>query len=197
MDLLNQLNWTDILLIGIAARIVFIGIKRGIVVETFKLVGTFCTIFITLHYYSKIAVFLQEKIRLPREMGDVVSFIFLWVVAAIVFKLIRDGFLILLRVEAHSVIDRWGSMVVAVGRAVLVCSMMVLLLRLVGSEAITATTERSYLGSRVVNVAPSVYEASYEGFVGKFFPSEKLNGSIFAISTSGSDSKQAQTRSTR
>jgi len=184
MEILSQLNWVDILLLGICARVIFIGVNRGIVVELIKGIGTLFTVFITIHYYSGISAFLQGKASLLAELADFVSFGFLWLIMALVFKFVRDGFLILLKIETHSFLDRWGSLFISVGRALLLCSLSVLFLRLSGIEYLKSNTEKSFSGVRIAKLAPKVYESSYNGFISKFFPSEELNKAIFKVSFS-------------
>src|SRR3989338_2922691 len=97
MDLLNRLNWVDILVWGILGRIVYIGIKQGFVTEFFKLLGVTFAVFFTLHYYSSFSKFLQKSIHFPESMTNIFCFALLWATAVITFKFIRDGITLLFK----------------------------------------------------------------------------------------------------
>ncbi len=50
MDFLKSLNWVDILMALVFARIIFIGIKTGFMIEFFKFWGVLFSTVISLHY---------------------------------------------------------------------------------------------------------------------------------------------------
>ncbi len=180
-EFLKSFNWIDILLAVIALRIIFIGFKRGVVVEFFKLLGTVFAVFITLHYYSSLSRVFQNFLRLPSGFADFLCFAILWIVVVIVFKLIRDGFLILLKIEAHSIFERWGSLFFSVVRVLLVGSLTVLFLRVVNLEYFNAHLQESLFSQKLAQIAPQVYEKSFNGFISKFFPTEELNTNAMAL----------------
>ena len=181
-EILNSLNWIDILMGVILVRVVFIGVKRGVVIELFKFVGVFFALFITLHYFSGTSKFFQDKVHLPESAGDLFSFILLWGLVTFVFKLIRDGFELLIKMEAaHSAFDKWGGLVLSMIRGLLIGSLTVLCLRVTGMEYFTKNLEKSLTGVKLASISPQLYEATYNNFVSKFFPSEELNKSVFKL----------------
>ena len=181
MEIVNSLNWVDIFMGVILIRAIYIGIRRGFVIEILKLIGVLFAIFISLHYYSGISTFLQNKVHLPKAPADFFSYGFLWAVVILIFKFIREGLTILFKVEAHSAFDKWGGLVLSLVRGLFLCSLMVLFLRLSTIEYLTRNLERSLSASRLVSLAPRFYEACYDNFISKFFPSEELNKSVFPL----------------
>ena len=189
-ETLNSFNWIDILMAAIVIRVVYIGIKRGIVVELFKMVGVLSAVFITLHYFSSISKVLQEKVHLPLAAADLFSFGILWGLVILAFKFIRDGFGMLFKMEAaHSILDKWGGLVVCIGRALLLCSLTILCLRASSIDYFLKNLEKSATASKLASLAPGFYEATYNNVVSKFFPSEELNKSAYKLTEFTIDAK--------
>lgn len=181
MEIVSSLNWVDILAGIILIRAIYVGIRRGFVVEILKLIGVLCAIFIALHYYTGVSAFLQSKVHLPKAPSDFFSYGFLWAIVILIFKFIREGLTILFKIEAHSVFDKWGGLVLSLVRGLLLCSLTILLLRLSTIEYLTKNLERSLSAGRLVNLAPQFYESCYDNLVSKFFPSEELNKFVFPL----------------
>lgn len=192
MEFLSNLNWVDVLIGAVIVRAAYIGAKKGLIVEIFKLGGIFCTVFITLHYFSSLSGFFQNKINFSEGMGNVISYLFLWLLGMLVFKFIRDGFTMLFHIEAHSLFNKWGGLILSLLRALLLCSLVVVFLRVSDIKYFMDNTERSFSASHVVRVAPKVYEATFNGFISKFFPTEELNENAFPLSSSKTKKKVKQ-----
>lgn len=181
-EIVNNLNWIDVLVAIIFIRIIYMGVKQGVVIEGFKLVGAFFALFITLHYFSGASKFLQDKMRLPEAAADFFSYAVLWALVILVFKFIRDGFTLLIKMEAtHSTVDKVGGLILSVGRGLFLCSLTVLLLNVSAIGYFSRNLEKSIFGSKLAQIAPQVYESTYDGFVSKFFPSEELNKAAFKL----------------
>ena len=101
-QIILRLNWVDIVCVVILARAVYIGLHHGIVIETFKLFGVFSAVVIAMHYFAAMTNFLH----LPEDFGFFVSFVLMVAIIITVFKFIRDGVLVLIKVEAQSVFDK-------------------------------------------------------------------------------------------
>ena len=181
LDILGRLNWVDIFLCLILVRAVYIGLRSGFVIELFKLLGIFFAVFISLHYFSGASHFLQEKVHLPSGPADFASLGFLWSVVVLAFKFIREGIMLLFKVEAHSTLDSAGGFIASVVRGFLICSLATLLLRASAMEYFTNNIDNSLGAAKVVGIAPRVYEATYQGFISKFFPSEEFNESVSSL----------------
>ena len=181
LDIMGGLNWVDIFLCLILGRAVYIGLRSGFVIEFFKLLGTFFAVFIALHYFSGVSSFLQGRIHLPASAADFASLGFLWGIVVLAFKFIREGILLLLKVEAHSALNSAGGLISSVVRGLLICSLAVLFLRASGIEYFTKNIANSFGAERVAGIAPKVYESTCTGFVEKFFPTEKFNKSVSSL----------------
>lgn len=191
VDSIYSFNWIDILMTAILIRAIYIGLKRGIVVELFKLTGALFAVFIALHYFSEISRFLQQKVHLPQAAADLFSFGVLWGVVILAFKFIRDGFGMLFKMEAaHSALDKGGGLGVCIIRALLLCSLTVLFLRASAVVYFTKNLKQSVTATRVAPLAPDLYEATYNHFISKFFPTEELNKDAFRLKDFKTETKQ-------
>ena len=176
MDFIKYLNWIDILLVCVCARAVFIGVKTGFIVEFFKSVGILFSIFITLHYYSTLTVLLASQVT-TFELPIVAIFVFLalWFLMTYVFKLIREGLLMVFSVQAHPNVDRWGGAFLACLRGVVVSSMVFYVLLLTYNPDIIKVAQNSLARYAVSYLPTGIYTGIYNGFVVKFFAQEKIS----------------------
>ncbi len=182
-EILKNINWVDLLIFFISMRIIYIGTKNGFVIEFFKWLGILFTIFITFHYYSELAKLLQSRLPISESIAQSLCFGLLWALLSLIFKLIREGLMLMLKMEAHPLLDKWGGLLVSILRSILIGSLVLVFLRVLGVEYITKNVKKSFVNSYLFDISPKVYEAGYDGFINKFFPSEKLNLSVMKLKT--------------
>jgi uncharacterized membrane protein required for colicin V production len=176
MDFLTGLNWIDILMAVVFARIILIGIKNGFVVEFFKFCGIIFSVFVTLHYYSVFADFLTPQVPVLEPTAvRILIFLALWLLVTCVFMLVRDGLMALFSVKPHSAIDKWGGAVLAVLRGLIVCSMTFFVLLLSLNPTVLKLSETSWSRPVVGSLATHVYFGIYWSVVNRFFPAEPVN----------------------
>ena len=183
VEFLKSLNWVDILMILLVIRIVFIGVKTGFVIEFFKLIGTIAAVFITLHYYVVFAkLFTQFQLKfVSMPIAQLIAFVLLWVAVIVVAKFVREGLLLLLKVEANNILNTWVGGLLSILRAVLVCSLVFIALYLPRIDYFQQNCDNSFSHPYLYEVAPNAYKGVYDGVVSKVFPQEKLNESIYKI----------------
>jgi uncharacterized membrane protein required for colicin V production len=179
MHFLKSLNWIDLLMLAILIRIVFIGMQAGFVIEMFKLLGAFLTVFICFHYYAPFAQVLVGITNSPwYNAAEVLSFLILWGVLFFICKLIRDGMFILFTIDAQSFVNKLGGALLGIGRFFIVGSMALYLFFVTRVEYFETKTMGSFSGKHIVFVAPNFYSVLCEGFVSKVFPSEKVSKAV-------------------
>jgi uncharacterized membrane protein required for colicin V production len=175
---LQHLNWIDLLAGSLFARVVYIGIKRGFVVELFKLAGTIVALYITLHYCTVFSKLLHEKLHLQVVLSDILSFGFLWGAITLTAKLVRDTLLMLVHIEPQGILNKWGGLILSIFRGLLLASLTLVYFEVTNVESFQKYIRDSITGKRLVRMAPDMYEGCYDGFIVKFFPKEELNKSI-------------------
>ena len=178
-ELLGEINWVDILYILICIRIIYIALKRRLIVEFFKFLGTACSVILAFHYYHRAATFISDKCPLPLNISIVVSFIFLVFAGTIIFKLILGGVGLLFRIEPKPFLEKWGAFVFSILRAALVCSLISAFFIISTINYLDYSVKFSFLGSRLVNLSPTVYRATYIHIISRLLPDEPLNFHVF------------------
>ena len=182
MGFLKSLNWVDILIAALAVRIVYISVKTGFVTEFMKTLATLIAVFLAFHYYTKLAAILSHaagaKAGLTDPVIQTIVFAVIWGVTLLIVKFIRDGLFLIFTVQTISAVDRWGAVVVSIARFCLTASMLMFVFLLTDQPYMERMTTSSFSQKYVLFVAPDTYRKIADGFVAKFFPSEKSNTAV-------------------
>ena len=174
-EILVNLNWVDILTGCILVRCIYSGVKKGLVFELFKWLGMLFATFIAIHYYVRLALSLQHLVMLPTVMGEPLAFIFLWLMVVGIFKLIRDGWMIILKVEPTGAVQKWGGLILAFPRAALISGLILILIFIIGHPFLTKGVRNSLSGFPLARLSIRIYEGSFNLVVSKLFLGEKKN----------------------
>ena len=162
----------------------------AVLVEFFKLIGMLVATFITLHYFTSFGEFLGGFLPLPLHFMEFISFLALWMVVVLVFKVIRDGWLLLIKTEAQETLNKVGGALTGIFRGLLVCGMVIMAFFLSGNHYLTKTSNASFSGFYLTNFSTGVYESCFDNLVSKFFPKEKKNLDALKITSRGSHKKK-------
>jgi len=174
--LIKSINWIDAALIVLFIRMIFIGIKNGFISEFFKSLGVVIAVFVSLHYYSFLAALAAKKTHFSWDYWDFLIFAGLWFAVSFVFKFLRDGLLILFKVETnHQGFDKYAAGVVAVARGILVCSLTIFLILLTHNGPLTRMAVHSYSYKIAGRAAVSTYSFLYINLVDKLFVGQHYN----------------------
>ncbi len=183
VNILTSFNWLDLLMIIVMIGTVFRGAVCGFVVELFKIFGViFATVF-ALHFYVRAAGQLQHYVALPVKVSEILSFILIVALVILIFKLIREGWLLILKSEVKGGFSQWAGGLIAIFRSFFVCSLLFFLIFLFGNETLNAFAVKSATGSYLCDLSPKVYKIAYEEILEKFFPDESLNKKAFKTIT--------------
>ncbi len=179
-DILQKLNWVDILLVVLAIRIIYVAVQTGFVIELMKLLATVFSLFIALHYYTALSGLIKNS---PMTVGtlNVMAFVVLWAVTFFICKLTRDGLFMLFTIQALSDIDKWGAGILAVGRVILTASLLLFLFLVSDHAYLQSTTMKSLSHKYVIQVAPRIYAGMCDRFVAKLFANEKKNPAVLEV----------------
>ena len=181
LKVISSINWVDLLIVGFSVRIIYIGIKNGFVTELFKLAGVVCAIFITFHYYIDLEKFLHSHVPLAESLLTILCFSVLLTIVLLLFKLIREGTMLIFKIQAHPLLDQWGGLAIALIRSLLVGSLILISLQVLGIEYLQRNGKKAFFSPYLFELSPNVYKACYSGFISKFFPNEKLNQVVFQL----------------
>ncbi len=181
LEAIKQFKWVDVFILILLFRVCYIAIKTGFSVEVFKLFGTVCAIYLSLHYYIVISDFLIDRLRLqviPVEFLDFLCFAILATVGYLSFVAIRMSFFRLIKVEAVSLLNRWGGLIISIVRGVMLISLIVYALAISSITYLRNSVDNAYLGKIVLKIAPGIYSGIWNGLSSKFMPQEKFNQNV-------------------
>lgn len=178
-ELINKINWVDIFVIIIFLRTLYIGLRRGLVVEFFKLSGVFCASILSFHYFPHIGNFLNAKTPLPLDLADFIGLLFLSSLIILLFKFIREGFTAFIKTEVKTALDRWLGFIFSGLRAFILSSLILVILFFTNITYLQASIKNSFSQRFILNLAPRLYSSSFENLMVKFLPNEQLNTALF------------------
>ncbi|OIO36952.1 MAG: hypothetical protein AUJ74_00450 [Candidatus Omnitrophica bacterium CG1_02_44_16] len=175
------INWVDFLIIGLIARMCYIGVKTGAAIELFKLFSLWLSIVISFHVYTTpLSDILNAKLpALPLDAGDVFVFCALLAVITLVIRIIRESFFLLVKIETHNTLDRWGGFMIGMLRGLWISSIALFIMTISTVGYLEASAKTSLFGNKLLNMAPTVYKGSYEGLISKFLANSKINEEVF------------------
>lgn len=187
LDLIKRFNWVDILVIIIVFRVCYVSVKRGFIVELFKLLGTVLAIYLSLHYYSPLADYLNDRFSItviPLEFLDFLCFVLLALVGYSVFIILREGITRFIKSEAAPRLNQWGGLAVGAIRSFLLLSLILYMLLISTLTYLNSSAHKAYMGPSVFRIAPGIYSNLWNTVMSKFMFNEKYNDSVTAIQDS-------------
>ena len=183
--LVKSINWIDVGLLILFIWIVFIAVKNGFVAEFFKSLGIVIAVFVSLHFYSPLAGWLMAKTHSSWPYWDLLVFVDLWFMVVFFFKYVREGVLLLFKVETnHQGFDKYAAGVVAVGRGILICSLTMFLVLLIHNGYLTRMTINSHSFKVAGKAAVATYSFLYKNLVERFCSAEHYNAAAAQVAHS-------------
>ena len=176
-----SLNAIDIFMAVVIAAVIYISRKDGIIAGLFKLFGLWFVIFITFHYYAQFADFLRSKIFNKDTPVELLAFSLLAIPTAAIFIIICQGWVLILRLKAFAVIDRWGGLMLALVRSYFLCGLIFVAVILFRHDYTASRVRHSASWTMFRNAAIGVYEKTYVKLIQKFFPGEAINEEVFKL----------------
>jgi len=181
-EILGSVNPVDILIFGIFIRIIWIGAVKGLMVEFFKFFGILFATFVTLHYFTRLAQYLQHVAALQKTLTYVLAFGIIWLLMAVIFKIVREGWMLMINPEGKNPFwQRIGGGLLAVFRAVLISGMAFMMIFASGNQYLAKKAGDSWTGFYFMDVSPQVYKGIFNGLIGRFFPDEEINKVVFGL----------------
>lgn len=179
LSLVNQLRWVDLIILLIIGRCIYIGIKRGLSVEIFKLAGVLLAIFACLHYYSVLGALFSKPEIIPTDLGNFVAFILIFVAFIFFSRLIRDMFLLLIKLQPVPFLDKWGGAFLGGVRSIFLSGIILLLFIISPIGFLEKGAKTAFFGMYTFGTAAKTYSFICEKLIKPFFVNEKINEEIF------------------
>ncbi len=178
---MHSFNWVDIILICVFLRGIYVAQKSGLLAEIFKLIGVFFAALLSCHYYERFGIFLHKKIALPEATGEVLSFSLLAIIIILVFALIREAWLVILKLEVKNFVNEWVSLAASILHCVLLSGLVVIALIVGGNKFVSDSAKFSFTGGFFKDTVITVYRGCYEGVLKTLFPEEPVNSKLLRL----------------
>jgi uncharacterized membrane protein required for colicin V production len=179
---IKSINWIDVALVFLFLRVIFIGVKNGFITELFKCLGVVLAVFVSLHYYSILAAWLAGVTTLSIGCWEIVMFASLWFAVILIFKFVREGVLILFKIETnHQGFDKYAAGILACGRGILICSLTIFLILLMNNGLVTRMTLHSYGYKITGRAAVGTYSVLFNNLVDKLWPGQHYNAAVVQV----------------
>lgn len=178
-DFLSRINPIDAIFFLLALLIISNGIRHGALVEFFKVMGSGFALILCLHYFARLARVFYRAVAIPQAANDVLAFGAIWLAVAIVFKLIRDGALLLRgkREDKKNKVS-WVAFTFSLLRVVLVCCLLSVMIRIFDLSSLRRVEAESFSAPVARGLAVSLYSGVYRYAISPIFPEEKVNPRI-------------------
>lgn len=166
-----KLNWVDIFFIILLFRVCYIGFKNGLLPEFFRLLGLSLAFILSFNNYIFVSVFLAKHARLSGVKSEVVAFLFIFLSAVFIFKLLAILVSKLLGSPKDiSLANNVAGLIFALARGVLLIGLIyVLFIHCPVKYLSKSAGERSFSGQYASEIAPFAYKAGIS-----FYPLEKI-----------------------
>ncbi|RKY29576.1 MAG: hypothetical protein DRP74_08605 [Candidatus Omnitrophota bacterium] len=185
LEYIKQFNWVDILVAILLIRICYVAVKTGFPVELFKLLGTVSAIYLACHYYVKVGAFLNNRIPLEGvgwlKFSTFLAFLVLGLLGYFVFMVIRNFLMALIKMEAISLLNRWGALMLGVIRAALFVSLLLFTLAVSNSNYLKNSLTNSFLSPKFLKLTPAVYGALWNNLLYRFMNKQAFNKAVFEV----------------
>jgi len=180
IDVLLRLNWVDIIVIILVIRVSYISVKSGFPVEVFKLLGTICSIYLSLHYYLVLGDLLRGSFTsvIPENYLNFLCFLALASLGYLLFFLLRTALYHFVDVKAVPALSKWGGLITGLLRDILLIGLIVFAFSISTVSYLSESANKSYIASRFLKTAPATYSWIWNNITSKFIPNEKFNKTV-------------------
>lgn len=174
------INWVDFIIIGIIARMCYIGVKTGVGIELFKIFGLWLgTIIAYQAYTTPLSDFLNTKLpALPLDAGDVFVFVAVITVITLALRIIRESFFLLVKIEAQDTLNKGAGFLLGILRGFWISSLVLYVMTISTVQYMETSAKSSLFGHKIIAFAPAIYKGSYNHLISKFFQKMELNPEV-------------------
>ena len=176
-----NINLLDALMLCVIVRGYYVGSKTGLIAETFRLGSVICSTFIVVHYYPTLAQFLQEQLFISEKVYEFVAFVLWMAIAFVIFFFVREGWLLLFKIERKSVFNMWTRAILSLVTSYFLCGLIFLAFALLNNDFVRQQMESSLSRAVWIKTSGKVYKAFYGAVVQPFFPGEQPNPQVMKL----------------
>jgi len=176
-----NVNLLDALMLCVIVRGYYVGSRSGLIAETLRLGSVICSTFLVVHYYPALAQFLRDVLFVSERVFEFAAFV-LWIIIAFVsLFFIREGWLLLFKVERKSAFNKWTGAILSLVTSYFLCGLIFLAFALLNNDFVHQQIDSSLSRAVWGRTSADLYKASYETVVRPFFPGEQPNPRVMKL----------------
>ncbi|MFA6078394.1 MAG: CvpA family protein [Candidatus Omnitrophota bacterium] len=159
MDIVNHINWVDVLVAILLIRISYVAFQEGFTHEVFPLVGSIIVIVTSLHWYMTLGDLISRTFfNLPVQVTDFLGFLIIALAANIIVKLTSGLLNKIVKMQWHPLIEKFGGLILGIARASVVASLVLAVLALTPLPYLQRSIrDKSLTGVYFLRIGPSIY----------------------------------------
>ncbi|PIV39509.1 MAG: hypothetical protein COS29_02240 [Candidatus Omnitrophica bacterium CG02_land_8_20_14_3_00__42_8] len=156
-----KFNWVDIFFVILLFRTCYIGFKKGLLSEFFRLLGLFSAFVLSFNNYILVSDFLAKHVRLTGLKADITGFLFIFLSVILIFKLLAVLADKILGVSENvSLANKIVGLVLGLARGVLLTGLVyILFIHSPVNYFYKSAKEKSFSGQYASLAAPFAYKA--------------------------------------
>lgn len=176
MEILNKINWVDVVVLILILRSIYLGIRHGLTAELFSFIGILLSLVCAVSWYSQVADVLIVNFSLPIWFSQILCFVIIVQLIRVAFKYGLAMFLRVLNVQFLPQLERVGGGVVGFGRGIIISGILLLALGLISNSYMSESIyQKSFSGMFLIKAAERTYSA-----LTFWLPEEETKKSIFS-----------------
>ena len=121
------------------------------------------------------ANFLKSFIALPVNIGNIASFLVIIIFIVLLFRLVGQGWLLILKTEAKAGFSQWVGGIFGFLSSLMICSLLFFGMLLIGNPTLNRFIGHSITGHYLVDLSPNIYKGTFNTLIVPFFPDEAYN----------------------
>lgn len=151
--------------------------------EFINFTGVLFATFFSIHYYLIVSARVKEHVdvKLSEPLFHFVIFFVIALVVMGIFVVVRKGWLIVLKIETMSFVNKYGGILIAGLKGYLICSLVFLSMIISGNDIARYSARKSLSSLIMANTSVNIYGVCYSKIVKRFFPNERMNKKVFKV----------------
>jgi len=162
MYILSRINWVDVFVVILMARMSYVAFMDGLSHEIFPLIGSIVVFVLSLHYYKSLGDMISQGMgNIPSEITNLLGFVILVVISGFVVKFLKIIIDKIVKVQWHPVIEKFGGLFAGIVKAYIITAIVLTMMALIPLSYLQwSIKDRSLTGKYVLMAGPEIYSKS-------------------------------------
>ncbi|MEA3305586.1 MAG: CvpA family protein [Candidatus Omnitrophota bacterium] len=157
----TRINWVDVLFVIIVLKNTYAGSQRGFFSELFHILAACFAVIFSIHFYFSVARFFSIYLFIPLNIGNLISFFILSLLAYLIFIRIYNLLQKVIKIEILPAINNIGGLLFGFCKGFAFSTFIAVLLLLIPLNYITRSVkENSRIAPFFISMGAGLYKKS-------------------------------------